>query len=113
MAERNLVPLATSGPNPEEQLIRKELVTRVEAAVAILPRLGQQNYVRRNRGSREEHLRDNRLRLGAMDVPLVAELGRTKPAGRRYHPCADEGRRPGDAFFGRQTQIPGPAFRRG
>ena len=37
MAERNLVALATSGPNPEEQLIRKELVTRVEAAVATLP----------------------------------------------------------------------------
>ena len=37
MAERNLVPLATSGPNPEQQLIRKELITRVETAVAALP----------------------------------------------------------------------------
>ena len=36
MAERNVVPLAR-GPNPEEQLVRKELVQRAEEAVAALP----------------------------------------------------------------------------
>ena len=45
---------------------------------SILPRLGQQSYVRQYRGSREELILDNRLRLGSMDVPLVAELGRTR-----------------------------------
>ena len=36
MAERNSVPLAR-GPNPEEELARKELVQRAEEAVAALP----------------------------------------------------------------------------
>ena len=36
MAEHNVVPLAR-GPNPEEQLVRKELVKRAEEAVAGLP----------------------------------------------------------------------------
>ncbi len=45
---------------------------------SILPRLGQQTYVRHDRTSREQLRLDNRLRLGAMDVPMVAELGRTK-----------------------------------
>ena len=47
---------------------------------SILPRLGQQTYVRNNRVSREQLHLDNRLRLGSMDVPLVAELGRTRVA---------------------------------
>jgi flagellar motor switch protein FliM len=45
---------------------------------SILPRLSQQGYVRQFRGSKEELVLENRLRLGAMDVPLVAELGRTR-----------------------------------
>ena len=45
---------------------------------SILPRLGQQSYVCQYRGSREELILENRLRLGSMDVPLVAELGRTR-----------------------------------
>ena len=44
---------------------------------SILPRLGQQSY-RTIRASKKELERDNILRLGSMDVPLVAELGRTK-----------------------------------
>lgn len=36
LEQKNVVPLAPGG-NPEEQLVRKELVTRVEAAVADLP----------------------------------------------------------------------------
>ena len=44
---------------------------------SILPRLGQQTYVRRARGPRDELHLKNRLRLAAMEVPMVAELGRT------------------------------------
>ena len=44
----------------------------------ILPRLGQQTYVRRSQLNREELNRQNLLRLGPMDVPMVAELGRTR-----------------------------------
>ena len=36
MAERNAVPMF-AGPNPEEQLVDKELAQRVEAAIAALP----------------------------------------------------------------------------
>ena len=45
---------------------------------SILPRLGQQSYVRRSPEDVEELRLDNRLRLGSMDVEMVAELGRTK-----------------------------------
>ena len=45
---------------------------------SILPRLGQQTYVRPKRASRDDRQLANRLRLGAMEVPVVAELGRTK-----------------------------------
>ena len=45
---------------------------------SILPRLGQQSYVRKNRVNKEELEHNNILRLGSMDVPLVAELGRTQ-----------------------------------
>ena len=44
----------------------------------ILPRLGQHSYTVQGRPSREELRLQNRLRLAEMDVPLVAELGRTK-----------------------------------
>ena len=44
----------------------------------ILPRLGQQSYVRRPRANQEQLRLENRLRLGSMDVPAVAELGRTR-----------------------------------
>lgn len=44
---------------------------------SILPRLGQITQVRHGRPSREETHIDNRLRLGAMDLPVVAEFGRT------------------------------------
>ena len=44
----------------------------------ILPKLGQQTYVRRSPEDVEELRLDNRLRLGSMDVEMVAELGRTK-----------------------------------
>jgi len=43
---------------------------------SILPRLGQQSYVRQNRTSREEAVRQNRMRLGQTSVPVRAELGR-------------------------------------
>ena len=45
---------------------------------SILPRLGQQTFVRRSEESKEELRLNNRLRLGSMDLPMVAELGRTK-----------------------------------
>ena len=45
---------------------------------SILPRLGQQSYVRQHRLNKEELHRQNLLRLGPMDVPVVAELGRTR-----------------------------------
>ena len=43
---------------------------------SILPRLGQQNYVRQHRGSRDELMRQNRMRLEKTYVPVRAELGR-------------------------------------
>ena len=43
---------------------------------SILPRLGQQTYVRRARLNQEETVRQNRLRLGKTAVPVRAELGR-------------------------------------
>ena len=43
---------------------------------SILPRLGQQTYVRQNRSSREETVATNRLRLGQTHLPIKAELGR-------------------------------------
>ena len=43
---------------------------------SILPRLGQQNYVRRARVNKDELVRANRLRLGPVKVPLRVELGR-------------------------------------
>ena len=42
---------------------------------SILPRLGQQTYVRTSRTSRDELVRQNRLRLGKTSLPLTAELG--------------------------------------
>jgi len=44
----------------------------------ILPRLGHQTYARRSPESEEELRLNNRLRLGPMDVDMVAELGRTR-----------------------------------
>ena len=43
---------------------------------SILPRLGQQTYVRQGRQNREETTRQNRIRLGNTPVPVRAELGR-------------------------------------
>ncbi|MFC1526278.1 flagellar motor switch protein FliM [Candidatus Latescibacterota bacterium] len=43
---------------------------------SILPLLGRQTYVRTRRASREEHIRQNRLRLGQTYLPVSAELGR-------------------------------------
>jgi flagellar motor switch protein FliM len=43
----------------------------------ILPRLGLQTYIRHGRPDFEQTRAGNRLRLGAMDLPLVTELGRT------------------------------------
>ena len=37
MEEQNVVALTATGPDPEQQLVRKEMVQRVEAAVAELP----------------------------------------------------------------------------
>ena len=45
---------------------------------SILPRLGQQSYMQLPSVDREEQNRQNLLRLGAMEVPVVSELGRTK-----------------------------------
>jgi flagellar motor switch protein FliM len=45
---------------------------------SILPRLGQQTYVRTSRQSREKLKHSNRTRLGPMKVPLEAEIGRTE-----------------------------------
>ena len=42
---------------------------------SILPRLGQQTYVRQGRPNREETIRQNRLRLCKTQLPLRAELG--------------------------------------
>ena len=44
----------------------------------ILPRLGQQGYVRRSRRSQEETIRRSRAALGPVRVPLSVELGRTR-----------------------------------
>lgn len=44
----------------------------------LLPRLGLPSWVRRAPAKTEELVRDNRLRLGPMEIPLVAELGRVK-----------------------------------
>ena len=43
---------------------------------SILPRLGQQSYVRTNRMNQEELLRQNNLRLQKTNVPIRAELAR-------------------------------------
>jgi len=43
---------------------------------SILPRLGQQSYVRTNRMNQEELLRQNNLRLQKTEVPIRAELAR-------------------------------------
>ena len=43
---------------------------------SLLPRLGQQTYVRLNRTSREEQIRQNDARLHTAEVPLRVELGR-------------------------------------
>jgi len=43
---------------------------------SILPRLGQQTYVRARGGNRDEILASNRQRLTKTGVPVVAELGR-------------------------------------
>ncbi len=45
---------------------------------SILPRLGQQNYVRSNRLSRGELMRQNRARLGPVRVPVRAEIGQAE-----------------------------------
>ncbi|MBT7547474.1 MAG: hypothetical protein HN611_02255 [Gemmatimonadetes bacterium] len=42
---------------------------------SILPRLGQQSYVRSKRLNQAELLRQNRLRMGGMELPVKAELG--------------------------------------
>ena len=47
---------------------------------SILPRLGQQSYVRTGRVNREELVTDNRARLGPMKIPLDVEMGRTRLA---------------------------------
>ena len=43
---------------------------------SILPRLGQQTYVRQGRQNREETIRQNRDRLSKTFMPIAAELGR-------------------------------------
>ncbi|HIG53067.1 MAG TPA: flagellar motor switch protein FliM [Candidatus Handelsmanbacteria bacterium] len=45
---------------------------------SILPRLGQQSYVRTKRMNQQELEQKNIVRLGPMDVPLSAEMGRTE-----------------------------------
>ena len=47
---------------------------------SILPRLGQQNYVRQYRGSKDELVRKNQERLKKTFVPLRAELARGEVA---------------------------------
>ena len=44
----------------------------------ILPRLGQPSYVRTRRQDRQTQGQHNRLLLGGMDLPAVAELGRAR-----------------------------------
>jgi flagellar motor switch protein FliM len=45
---------------------------------SILPRLGQQNYVKMRQGNQNTLVRDNRLRLGGMALDVCAELGRSE-----------------------------------
>ena len=45
---------------------------------SILPRLGQQTYVRTSRANRDKLKHSNRSRLGPMKVPLQVEMGRTE-----------------------------------
>ncbi|MBI2505848.1 MAG: flagellar motor switch protein FliM [Candidatus Latescibacteria bacterium] len=45
---------------------------------SILPRLGQKTWMRHTPINEERLLLENRLRLGPMELPLVAELGRVK-----------------------------------
>ena len=45
---------------------------------SLLPRLDQQAYRQRTPVNEERLLLENRLRLGPMELPLVAELGRVK-----------------------------------
>ncbi len=45
---------------------------------SLLPRLGQLTWMRGNPVNEERLILENRLRLGPMDIPLVAELGRVK-----------------------------------
>ena len=49
---------------------------------SILPRLGQQSYVRTNRMNQEELLRQNNLRLQKTHLPIRAELARGKTSFR-------------------------------
>ena len=49
---------------------------------SILPRLGQQTYVRQNRQSREETIGKNRLRMENTYLPITAELARGKATFR-------------------------------
>jgi flagellar motor switch protein FliM len=44
---------------------------------SILPRLGQQSYVRTSRMNQQELEQQNIVRLGPMEVPLSTEMGRT------------------------------------
>ncbi|MFC1526059.1 tRNA pseudouridine(55) synthase TruB, partial [Candidatus Latescibacterota bacterium] len=44
----------------------------------LLPRLGQPSYVRTRRVDTETQRQHNRLLLGGMDLPAVAELGRAE-----------------------------------
>ena len=52
---------------------------------SILPRLGQQSYVRTNRMNQEELLRQNNLRLQKTSVPVRAELARGMATFRSLH----------------------------
>ena len=45
---------------------------------SILPRLGQQSYVRSSRANRNELIQQNNLRLNKTFMPVTAELGRTQ-----------------------------------
>ncbi|MFH1570961.1 MAG: flagellar motor switch protein FliM [Gemmatimonadota bacterium] len=49
---------------------------------SILPRLGQQTYVRQNRQNREELILKNRLRLQKTYMPIKAELARGRASFR-------------------------------
>ena len=45
---------------------------------SILPRLGQQSYVRSSRANKNELIQQNNLRLNKTFMPITAELGRTQ-----------------------------------